>query len=113
MRQQALHPACNPKYFKWPSTTTPGSETTLPISLEEYRTCSGRKIDELVNIVKYHLEYDGRVPYDESISTTTSTRSHLQVLSARPDKIVVYSTFSDAHELLRRVCLPQYTYLLM
>ncbi|KAJ7934060.1 P-loop containing nucleoside triphosphate hydrolase protein [Mycena leptocephala] len=94
-RRAITHPSCNAEY-----------EWTNPESLDEWRMDPSRKLDTLAEIIKYHLESDGRLAVsinaDSSLVFPSSTHGE-NPIPMSPDKLLVYAAWPSSNEQILTV----------
>ncbi|KAJ7865882.1 P-loop containing nucleoside triphosphate hydrolase protein, partial [Mycena olivaceomarginata] len=94
-RRAITHPSCNAEY-----------EWTSPESLDEWRMDPSRKLDTLAEIIKYHLEKDGRLAVsinaDSSLVFPSSTHGE-NPIPMSPDKLLVYAAWPSSNEQILTV----------
>lgn len=115
VRRALLHMACNPEFI-W----------TMPATLQDWQTQSTAKIVAMADLIRYHLESDGRCPLVNSVTNaddeasaglTPRAKLHLHnrlvpdasdaiaeagdpVNDSKPDKIVLYMAFPSTFSVL-------------
>lgn len=101
MRKALLHPSCNP-----------GRLWADPSTLEEWNEDPSRKLDTLVEVIRWHLALDARAPLrvvednlvPSAISANSANENSLAG-GAPCDKVLVYCAFPSSYTQVMKVLL--------
>ncbi|KAG2352807.1 P-loop containing nucleoside triphosphate hydrolase protein, partial [Suillus spraguei] len=96
VRKALLHPSCNP-----------GRLWADPSTLEEWTKDPSRKLDTLVEIIRWHLEVDARAPLrvvDDKLVPSANSANETSLTGGAPcDKVLVYCAFPSSYTQIMKV----------